>query len=223
MSPSELETITIEPVHSATASIIWLHGLGADGHDFASMPAELGLPDTLPLRFIFPHAPIRPITINGGAVMRGWYDILSMDFSHHEDEQGILASGKMIEGLIAAEVEKGIPENRIVLAGFSQGGAIALHTGLQYPRKLAGIMALSTYLPIVEFVETHRHHANQATSIFMAHGSIDPVVMYAWGNRSKDLLEKWGYPVDWHTYTTGHGVIQTEIAAIATWLRAVLV
>lgn len=203
---------------SPSASVIWLHGLGADGNDFAPIVAELDLPADLAIRFIFPHAPMRPVTCNGGYVMRAWYDIYSLEDPSQQDTQGLNETKTYIETLIAKEVARGIPPQRIILMGFSQGGAVALHAGLRFPESLAGIAALSTYLPLHETLIAEAHPGNADTSIFMAHGTGDPVVSYSLGVRSRRELEQQGYPVQWHEYPMDHSVCGEEIGDIANWL-----
>ena len=200
-------------------SIIWLHGLGADGHDFEPIVPELRLPPALCLRFVFPHAPVRPVTLNGGMAMRAWYDIYSLERDGPADEAGIRASAALLEQWIAREQERGIPADRIVVAGFSQGGAIALHTGLRAKQELAGILALSTYLPL------HAAFASEAVAtnrpIFMAHGTLDPVLPMALGRESADFLIAGGYNVEWHDYPMAHSVCIEEIGDIRAWLLSV--
>lgn len=204
-----------EPV----ASIIWLHGLGADGHDFEPVVLALGISEQQPVRFVFPHAPMRPITINGGMVMRGWFDIRGMDLSQRVDIEGIQASGKLLEALIAREVDRGIPSDRIFLAGFSQGGAVALYTGLRYPGNLAGIIALSTYMPLTE-ANASEIVVAKSLPIFMAHGDYDPVVSIALGQQSCQALKDHGFEVEWHSYPMEHSVSPDEINHIGAWIRA---
>jgi phospholipase/carboxylesterase len=201
-----------------TATVIWLHGLGADGNDFVPIVPELQLPASLGIRFLFPHAPVRPITCNGGYEMRGWYDIYSLDDLHQEDEAGLVESQQRVEALIAAENARGIPSQRIVLMGFSQGGAIALHAGLRHQQPLAGIGALSTYLPLHDTAATDYSDANCNTSIFMAHGRQDPVVHYPLGKASYERLQELGYPVEWKEYNMEHSVCMEEISDISNWL-----
>jgi phospholipase/carboxylesterase len=214
--------LVIEPPETATASVIWLHGLGADGHDFEPIVAELGDAVTRHVRYVFPHAPRIPVTINGGAVMRAWYDISEMDLAKRADESGVRSSAGILEKLIEAEIASGIPSPRILLAGFSQGGAIALHTGLRYDKPLAGIMALSTYLPLQETVADERQQANSNIPIFLAHGSQDPVIPLALSEQSRALLASLGYQVQCHTYPMPHSVCPGEIRDIAVWLQDVL-
>lgn len=214
--------VEIETGLAPKASVIWLHGLGADGHDFEPVVPELVGPGERALRFVFPHAPVRPVTINNGFQMRAWYDIVGIDRHSIEDEAGIRASDAAVRALIARENERGVPANRIVLAGFSQGGAMALFTGLRYPEKLAGLMGLSCYLVLASTFEAERHEANQSTPIFMAHGTFDPVIDVSLGEDSRKFLESKGYSIEWHAYPMPHSVCAEEIAAIAQWLRRVL-
>ena len=204
-------------------AVIWLHGLGADGYDFAPMVDQFEL-DRLPaIRFIFPHAPQRAVTVNGGCVLRAWYDIVSQDFpQRHEDEEGVRESATQLEALIARENARGITDERIVLAGFSQGGVVALHTGLRYPGRLAGILALSTYVPLADTLTAEAHSANRDVPIFMAHGHSDNVIPYAFGKRSGDMLAAQGYPIAWHGYSVEHTVCVEELLDIETWLVQVL-
>lgn len=217
-----LETVEIDPQGEHRASVIWLHGLGADGNDFVPIVPELQLPRELGVRFVFPHAPVRPVTINGGMPMRAWYDITGLDAGGGEDEAGIRASAEEAEALLAAEKARGVPASRIVLAGFSQGGAVALHTGLRHPESLAGIMGLSTYLPLRGRFEAEAADANRGTPIFMAHGSLDPMLPRQLGEISRDVLRKHGYEVAWHSYPMAHQVCPEEIREIGAWLRSIL-
>lgn len=216
------ETLELETGAGPKAAVIWLHGLGADGHDFEPVVPMLGLPPSLALRFVFPHAPVRPVTINMGMAMRAWYDILQLGGGGAEDEDGIRSSQRLLEGLIAREQARGIDPAKIVLAGFSQGGAIVLQTGLRHPQRLAGILALSTYLPLGKTLADERHRANFDTPIFMAHGSMDELIPLAWAEASRDALKAIGYSVDWQAYPMGHAVCPEEIAAIGRWLSRVL-
>jgi phospholipase/carboxylesterase len=217
-----LPRIEIESAPQPTAAVIWLHGLGADGNDFANLVPELDLSACPPIRFIFPHAPTLPVTINGGYVMPAWYDIRGADLVSRQDAEGIQKSALAISALIENEISRGIAAENIVLAGFSQGCAMALHTGLRFPKRLAGVMALSGYLPLAETFAAERHAANAATPIFMAHGSQDPVVVPARGEASRDLLTSLGYAVHWHTYPMPHSVHPREVADISTFLTTVL-
>ena len=213
-----LDCIEIEPNGPATASVIWLHGLGADGNDFVPIVEELGLPADHGVRFVFPNAPVQPVTINNGMPMRAWYDIKGMAIADKQDAEGIRASAREIEQLIDREGERGIAPERIVLAGFSQGGAIALHTGLRHARGLAGIMALSTYLPLAETLGDEASDANRGVSILQAHGSQDPVVPMQLGQASRDHMLEAGYDVAWHEYPMQHQVCMPQIATIGRWL-----
>ena len=199
-------------------SVIWLHGLGADGNDFAPIVPALVDPTWPPLRFVFPHAPVRPVTINNGLSMRAWYDIAAFDLNARQDEAGMRASIGEVETLIARERSRGVPSEHIVLAGFSQGGAIALAAGLRHPEKLAGIIALSTYLPLHAALADERSMSNAATPIFWGHGTLDPVVILQRGTDSRDLLQSLGYTVDWHTYLMAHAVCPEEIGDLRHWL-----
>jgi len=217
-----LEMIVVEPTAPANAAVIWMHGLGADGHDFEPVVPEFDLPPPLQVRFVFPHAPYRPITINGGHVMRGWYDIAELNSLRQEDEPGIRASARAIEKLIAQQVAVGIPTRRIVLAGFSQGAAMALHTALRYAQPLAGIIALSGYLPLLAAFEAQAQPANAYTPIFLAHGTNDNVVPLRLGESTRAALERNKYVVTWRTYPIPHSVCAPEISDIAAFLRAQL-
>ncbi|MFM2037051.1 MAG: hypothetical protein RL459_2316 [Pseudomonadota bacterium] len=217
-----LPHITIESAPNPTAAVIWLHGLGADGHDFAAIVPQLNLNGCRPIRFIFPHAPSMPVTINGGYVMPAWYDIMVADLVRREDAAGIRQSALAIEALIAQEVARGIAPEHIVLAGFSQGCAMALHTGLRHGQTLAGIMALSGYLPLADSLASERNAANQSTPIFMAHGTADPVVVIGRAEASRDVLATLGHAVQWHTYPMPHSVHPREVADISAFLQAVL-
>jgi len=214
-----IEVVTADPPE---ASVIWLHGLGADGNDFIPIVRELELTEAPEIRFVFPHAPMRPVTINSGLLMRAWYDIGGQDFSRGEDATGIQSSQREIENLIARERERGIPSSRIILAGFSQGGAIALQSALRHPQKLAGVIALSTYLPLARTIAAEAHPANAHTPIFMAHGLQDGVIPFAFAAASRDFLLKLGYRVKWREYPMLHSVCLEEIADISGFLRRVL-
>ena len=216
-----LETIEIETGPRPDAAVIWLHGLGADGHDFEPVVPELRLPDRLCLRFVFPHAPIRPVTLNQGMRMRAWYDILQLG-GGSEDDSGIRASQKSIEDLIAREGSRGISPRRVVLAGFSQGGAIVLQTALRHPDRLGGVLALSTYLPLAATLAAERNPANQDVPIFMAHGTQDPMIPVDRARVSRDALARLGYPVQWREYPMQHSVCLEEISDISAWLTQVL-
>jgi len=203
-------------------AVIWLHGLGADGHDFAPIVPQLGILPSSPLRFVFPHAPSMPVTINGGYVMPAWYDVRHPDLAAEEDEAGIRASQQAIGALIEREEQRGIPASRIVLAGFSQGGAIALHTGLRHAEALAGIIALSTYLPLKASFPVEAASANRSCPVFMGHGRTDNVIPLSRGAQSRDLLLDCGYAPEWHEYAMAHSVCDEEIADIGAWLNRVL-
>lgn len=204
------------------SAVIWLHGLGADGHDFAGLVPELDLSGCPPIRFVFPHAPSMPVTVNGGYVMPAWYDIPSPNLVAQQDAQGIERSARAVQALINHEVVRGIPAERVVLAGFSQGCAMALHTGLRLPQRLAGIMALSGYLPLADRLASERHPANAQTPVFMAHGTQDPVVVLARGGASCRALQALGQPVHWHTYPMPHSLHPLEVADISDFLTRVL-
>ena len=222
MTDRLLSTVEIEPAGSVRSSVIWMHGLGADAHDFESIVPELRLPVELGVRFVFPNAPIRPVTINNGMRMRAWYDVLSLDLPRQEDPEGVLASERAIGALLEREKQRGVAAGRIVLAGFSQGGAMALHTGLRYRERLAGILALSCYIPLASRLNTERQPANYATPVFMAHGDYDAVIPMRYGRQGADTLEELGYPVEWHDYGMGHEVCWQEIRDLAEWLQRVL-
>lgn len=217
-----LETIEVATSDKPTAAVIWMHGLGADGNDFVPIVRELDLTGCPGIRFVFPHAETMPVTINNGYVMRAWYDILGMDLVRREDEAGLRASQQRIEDLIAREVARGIPTDNIVLAGFSQGCAMTLQTGLRHPQRLAGLMCLSGYLPLADKLAAERSEANRHTPIFMAHGRGDGVVTINRAEASRDLLKELGYDVDWHEYLMPHSVCAEEIDDISVWLRRVL-
>lgn len=215
--------IVIETGPRPTASVLWLHGLGADGHDFEPILPELALPDSHAIRFIFPHAPYRPVTINNGYVMRAWYDLAIQPHGFHQNEVHIRESEHSLRGLIETELRAGIQSRKIILAGFSQGAAVALHTGLRYPEPLGGILALSMPLPLPEKIPAERSAGNQHVPVFLAHGTQDPVVPYPLGELARGLLQDLGVPVEWHAYPMGHTVIADEIADIRNWLLRVLV
>lgn len=211
-----LDTVEVETAPGADRSIIWLHGLGADGHDFEPLVPELALPFSA--RFVFPHAPVRPVTINAGMPMRAWYDLVSLERGAREDEDGIRSSAADVSELIERERVRGIAPQRIVLAGFSQGGAIALHVGLRATDVLAGVVALSTYLPLAHSVATERSAASASTPIWMAHGDADPVIALASAVASRDLLEQLGFRLTWRTYPMGHGVSADLVRDLRAWL-----
>jgi len=221
---SLLETVKIATGNHPEAAVIWMHGLGADGNDFVPIVRELDLSECPAIRFVFPHAETIPVTINNGYVMRAWYDILGMDLVRREDEVGLRKSQQQIEQLIAREIERGIPAERIILAGFSQGCAMTLQTGLRYPKKLAGMLCLSGYLPLAEKLPVECSAANRSTPIFMAHGRVDPVVQIARAETSRDFLTSLGYAVEWKDYSMPHSVCEEEIddigQVITRWLNA---
>jgi phospholipase/carboxylesterase len=228
------DAVEIETGKNPTAAVIWMHGLGADGHDFEPIVPELvrsdravsgGIPSgdaERALRFVFPHAPVRPVTLNGGYPMRAWYDIISIDRRAPQDVVGIRGSYAAIEKLIRRENERGIPSNQIVLAGFSQGGAMAIYAGTRYPEKLAGILGLSCYMLLAADFSAERHPVNHSTPIFLGHGTQDQVVSLMLGEETRRMLEKEGHSVEWHTYPMPHSVCPQEVVDIAAWLRRVL-
>ena len=217
-----LQRVVIEPEGEAERSVIWLHGLGADGHDFEPIVPYLGLDPSLRVRFVFPHAPPRPVTVNAGMIMRAWYDIRRLGSREDEDEQGIRDSAELVSSLIEEERARGIPAERIVLAGFSQGGALALHVGLRQPARLAGLVVLSAYLVLDEQLEAERHPATGGIPIFQAHGTLDPMVPLSAGERARDVLRRLGYAVDWRAYPMGHEVRPEEIRDIGAALGRML-
>ncbi len=210
------ECVEVTTCKNPIGSVIWLHGLGADGHDFEPIVPELRLPDDVSLRFVFPHAPVRPVTINGGMEMRAWYDIISMDAEGRADAAGVHESTAILEELIAREIERGIDASRIVIAGFSMGGAIAINMALHTREKLAGMMALSTYLPLPGEVSDSTGHRD--LPVFMAHGSFDPMLPMQWGQLSAQKLTETGFTVEWHEYPMAHAVCPEEIRDIREWL-----
>ena len=216
-----LQTIELATGSDPAGSVIWMHGLGADGWDFVAIVRELPLPAELQLRFVFPHAPMRPVTINNGLVMRAWYDITQGDMGRAPDERGIRESQAAVEALIAREKARGIAASRIVLAGFSQGGAIALQTGLRHAERLGGIVALSTYLPLAESLDAEGSGANKATPIFMAHGTEDPLIPVQLADDSRRSLELRGYAVQWLTYPMPHSVCAEEVEELGDFLARV--
>lgn len=219
---SLLENVEIATGDHPEAAVIWMHGLGADGNDFVPIVRELDLSECPAIRFIFPHAETMPVTINNGYVMRAWYDILGMDLVRREDEIGLRKSQQQIEQLIAREIERGIPAERIILAGFSQGCAMTLQTGLRYQKKLAGLLCLSGYLPLADKLPAERSEANRDTPIFMAHGRVDTVVQIARAEASRDFLKSLGYAIEWKDYSMPHSVCEEEINdighTITRWL-----
>lgn len=217
-----LDCVELTSGNNPTAAVIWLHGLGADGYDFVPVVREFQALGTPAARYVFPHAATMPVTVNGGAVMRAWYDIVGTDLVGREDEKGIRASQQQVEALIAREVERDMARSRIVLAGFSQGGAIALQTGLRQSEPLAGIIALSCYLPLAGSFTKERADASATVPIFMAHGTSDPIVPLARGAASRDALKAAGHDVEWHQYPMPHSVNEHEIRDIAEFLKRVL-
>lgn len=217
-----LQTVEVDAVGDARATVIWLHGLGADGHDFAAIVPELALPAELGVRFVFPHAPSIPVTLNGGYVMPAWYDIAEIDLERRHDEAGIRRTDAQVRALMAAEHERGVPWDRILLAGFSQGGAIALFTALRHPQRLAGVIALSTYLVSGETLDAERSEANVGLPILQAHGTLDPMVPCERGEAACSSLTERGYPVAFHTFPMQHAVCGEEIAKIREFLVSAL-
>ena len=217
-----LESLEIETAPNPDAAVVWMHGLGADGHDFEPIVPELRLPATTRIRFVFPHAPLRPVTINQGHVMRAWYDVRALAGVRREDEAGVRQSARQIEALLARERLRGIAPRRIVIAGFSQGGAMALHVGLRYADRLAGILALSCYLPLSNTLPTEASPANRDVPIFWAHGLHDPMIPQAMAEQGREQLAELGYQIDWHQYPIPHSVSAEEIADVARWLERVL-
>jgi phospholipase/carboxylesterase len=223
MSDELLSCVEIESGGDhAERSVIWLHGLGADGHDFEPVVPYLGVDPDKNVRFVFPHAPRIPVTINLGLIMPAWYDIRAADLRHEVDERGIRRSQAQLEALVARENARGVPSSRIIVAGFSQGGAVALHTGLRYPERLAGVMALSTYLVCEDSLEQERSQANRDVPVFQAHGTEDPMVPIERGEAARDRLRELGYEVEWSAYPMAHQVHPDEIRAIGDWLARCL-
>jgi phospholipase/carboxylesterase len=222
MSDDLLEALEVESAPSPTAAVIWLHGLGADGYDFVDIVPALRLPPRPAVRFVFPHAPMRPVTINQGMVMRAWYDVRNDAGARREDEPGVRASQQQIEALLAREKARGVPASRLVLAGFSQGGAMALQTGLRHPEPLAGIMALSCFLPLADKLAAEASPANRAVPVFMAHGAHDPLIPLARARQAHEVLTGLGYAVEWHEYPIPHSVCEAEIRDIGAWLARCL-
>jgi len=217
-----LPTVELQTGPNPSATIIWLHGLGADGHDFEPVVPQLSLPDDLDVRFVFPHAPSIPVSVNGSYIMPAWYDIKHTDIGYEQDAQGVIESARMVQMLIDREEMHGIPSSRIVLAGFSQGGAMAMHVGLRQGEALAGIIALSCYLPLAETVEKEMRSETLKTPIFMAHGMNDPVVPYTLGESAHSTLQSLGYSVTWHSYPMEHSVCHEEIIKIGQWVTSLL-
>ena len=215
-----LETVEVETGPQPTAAVVWLHGLGADGHDFEPLVPELHWPDAPALRFVFPHAPVRPVTINGGMPMRAWYDIVSLGSGRDHDQQGITDSDNQVAQLVRRERERGIAAERIVLAGFSQGGAIALQLALRFAEKLAGLIALSTYLLLDHRLVAEAHESNLGLPVFVGHGTQDPMVPCRLGEQLAARLRDMGYAVEWRSYAMPHSVCPQEVVDLAAWLRA---
>jgi phospholipase/carboxylesterase len=222
MTQKLIDAVEVQTHANPTGTVIWLHGLGADGHDFEPAVPDLARFCSRGLRFVFPHAPVRPVSLNGGYPMRAWYDIVSLDRHAAQDEGGIRESDATIRAVMDRENERGIPTSRIVLAGFSQGGAMALFSGIRCPQKLAGIIGLSCYMLMAARFEIERQAANAATRIFLAHGLFDPVVAPHFGDETRGMLEAAGYPVTWRSYPMAHSVCAEEVGEIAEFLRSVL-
>lgn len=222
MTEQLLPHLLVEPEGEAEFAVIWLHGLGASGHDFEPIVPELKLPKSLRVRFIFPHAPERPVTINNGAVMPAWYDISSLDFNKRGDQEGFVSSGALVEAFIRDQATKGVVTENIILAGFSQGGALALHVGLRFPQRLAGVMALSTYLGTGATLAEEGSVVNRHTPILYAHGLHDPMIPVAQARKSRDRLTELGYGLEWHEYEMDHSVCLDEIDDISRWIQACL-
>ena len=227
MSATELAgldaPVIVEPAEPATAAVVWLHGLGADGHDFEPVAAELEKGGLGGVRYVFPHAPVRPVTINGGMAMRAWYDIAGPELDRRADLEGVRASAGIARALAEEQIARGVAAERVVLAGFSQGAAVALYAGLRFPFRIAGILALSTYLPGMESLGTEAHAANRGTPIFLAHGSQDPMIALALSERSRAAMADLGYTVETHTYPMPHSVCPEEVRDIGDWMYRVLV
>ena len=216
------QAVSLEPPDAARASVIWLHGLGADGYDFVPIVPELRLPDALAVRFVFPHASVRPVTVNGGYAMRAWYDITALTPAGRDDAAGLDESIDRVQALISAERARGVPASRIVVAGFSQGGAVALHAGLTASERLTGVIALSSYLPRAAALAMRRSDVNRGLPVLMCHGTRDPMVALVMGLAARTELTAAGYPVEWHEYPMAHEVSAAEVAAIGAWLAAQL-
>ena len=222
MTADLLPAVELETWPRPAAAVIWLHGLGADGNDFVPIVGEVRLPESLSIRFVFPHAPVRPVTLNNGFRMRAWYDIAPGDIGSRADVAGVQASQGQVEALIARERGRGIAAGRIVLAGFSQGGVIALYTGVRHAERLAGIVALSTYVVLPDRLASEGSAANRDVPIFMAHGTSDPMIRLDWGDAGRRALVAAGYTVEWHTYPMPHSVVWEEIEAVSAFLSRVL-
>jgi phospholipase/carboxylesterase len=222
MTSGLLECVEINPEKEPAYVVIWLHGLGADGHDFEGIVPALQLPDSLPIRYVFPHAPQRAVTINMGMVMRAWYDILETDVARTVDVESVVESSNLLRNLIQRELDSGVPSKKILLAGFSQGGAIVLHTALRYEKPLAGILGMSTYLPTADSLEAECHAANRKIPIMIAHGQHDPVIPIVNAENTREELTRLEYAVQWYTYPMEHHVCIEEIADIRSWMLEVL-
>ncbi|RTE66594.1 carboxylesterase [Amphritea opalescens] len=222
MTEQLLSCVEVEPTQTAMASVIWLHGLGADGHDFEAVVPALNLPDALPVRFVFPNAPVQPVTVNGGWEMPAWYDILEMTLERKIDVAGLLHSVSQINRLIEREIARGVAADKIVLAGFSQGGAVAYHAALCFPQRLAGLLTLSTYVATAELIKQHRSEANQALPIAIHHGTADDVVPISLGQQANELLQQLAYKPQWHSWPVDHSLCLEEIEAIGEWLTTLL-
>jgi phospholipase/carboxylesterase len=216
------DPIILEIGNTPSHAIIWLHGLGANGHDFEAIVPQLHLPEDASIRFIFPTAPDRPVTVNGGMLMPAWYDIKGLDIASKQDREGMQESFTLVERLISEQIALGINADKIVLAGFSQGGAVVLYTMLRSKHSLLGVMALSCYLPLAEASEAERTNSNQQTSIFIGHGTLDPLVPHELGLNSRDALKSFGYQTTWHEYPIQHSVSLEEIMDISSWLSALI-
>jgi phospholipase/carboxylesterase len=222
MSEALLPAIEIETAENPDAAVIWMHGLGDDGRGWSEVVPMLGLPASLRIRFLFPHAPVMPVTINNGMRMRAWYDIRQANFNERADVEGVRHSQSLVNALQEREIARGVAPSRMVLAGFSQGGAIALYAGIRYGARLAGIVGLSTYLVAADRAVEEASAANRDVPIFMAHGTHDPVIQYAWAGHSRDVLRAGGWPVEWHTYAMEHSAVPEELAAAGRFLATVL-
>jgi phospholipase/carboxylesterase len=216
------DTVEIEPRAPADAAVVWMHGLGADAHDFESLVPELDLEPEVPVRFVFPNAPVRPVTINGGHRMRAWFDVAGFDRRAPQDERGIRESHAAVQALVERERGRGIAAARILVAGFSQGGAMALFSALRFPERLGGVVALSTFLPLAETLPAEAHPANAQLPVFMAHGRFDPIVPMPLGEASRDALAALGFAVEWHSYPMPHSVAPEEVVDLRRFLLSVL-
>ena len=222
MASELLPAIEIDTGPNPDAAVIWMHGLGDDGHGWSEVVPALRMPASVPTRFLFPHAPVMPVTINNGYAMRAWYDLRENDFNNRADLAGVRRSQQQVEALITREEARGVPASRLVLAGFSQGGAIALYAGLRHPQRLAGVVALSTYLIAPDSLAAEASAANRDAPIFMAHGTQDPVVQFRWADASRNALVAAGYRVEWHTYPMPHSAMPEEIVAVGQFLARIL-